>query len=226
MPSYYFILKELMENSGDSIQADKMSAYMKNQFIFYGIHSSQRKNLYKDFLKLEKKRHTINWNLLDECFYDEHREFQYFVCDYLSTLSSYLTFEDLNKIKIFIQKGNWWDITDALDTVIGDIGLKDIRIKQIMIEWSKSDNIWLKRTSIDHQLLYKEKTDTEVLSIILLNCIGSKEFFINKAMGWALRQYSKTNPEWVISFLDQYQEQLSSLTIKEASKYITKKRDV
>lgn len=226
MQSYYFILKELMENSGDSIQADKMSAYMKNQFIFYGIPSSQRKNLYKDFLKLEKKRHTINWNLLDECFYDEHREFQYFVCDYLSTLSSYLTFEDLNKIKIFIQKGNWWDITDALDTVIGDIGLKDIRIKQIMIEWSKSDNIWLKRTSIDHQLLYKEKTDTEVLSIILLNCIGSKEFFINKAMGWALRQYSKTNPEWVISFLDQYQEQLSSLTIKEASKYITKKRDV
>ncbi len=226
MPSYYFILKELMENSGDSIQADKMSAYMKNQFIFYGIPSSQRKNLYKDFLKLEKKRHTINWNLLDECFYDEHREFQYFVCDYLSTLSSYLTFEDLNKIKIFIQKGNWWDITDALDTVIGDIGLRDIRIKQVMIEWSKSDNIWLKHTSIDHQLLYKDKTDTEVLSIILLNCIGSKEFFINKAMGWALRQYSKTDPEWVISFLDQYKEKLSSLTMKEASKYITKKRDV
>ena len=70
-----------------------------------------------------------------------------------------------------------------------------------MILWSRSDEPWIKRAAIDHQLLYKEKTDTQLLETILLNCLGSNEFFINKAIGWTLRQYSKTNPRWVENLL-------------------------
>ena len=93
------------------------------------------------------------------------------------------------------------------------MGLRDTRIKQEMILWTKSDEIWIKRAAIDHQLLYKEKTDTQLLETILLNCLGSHEFFIDKAIGWALRQFVK-----------QHHTALSSLTIKEASKYLTKKK--
>ena len=157
--------------------------------------------MYKDFLKEEKTKKIVDWKLLDQCFEDQHREFQYFVCDYLVALASYIPFDDVEKIKAYIQKGNWWDTTDALDQVIGNIGLRDPKIKHEMILWSKSEDLWIKRIAIDHQLLYKEKTDTQLLETILLNCLGSNEFFINKAIGWTLRQYSKTNPRWVENLL-------------------------
>ena len=224
MTAYYKILKKQMESHADPLQAKKMSAYMKNHFLFYGIPSPKRKALYKDFLKEEKIKKIVDWALLDQCFEDEHREFQYFACDYLVALAFYIPFEELDRIKAYIQKGNWWDTTDALDQVIGKIGLIDTRIKQAMILWSRSDELWIKRAAIDHQLLYKEKTDTQLLETILLNGLGSNEFFINKAIGWALRQYSKTNPRWVESFIKQHHAALSSLTIKEASKYLTKKK--
>lgn len=89
-----------------------------------------------------------------------------------------------------------------------------------MLEWSVSDNIWLKRVSIDFQHKYKDKTNTELLEKIIYNNLGSNEFFVNKAIGWSLRDYSKVNPEWVKGFLDKYKEQLSALSIKEASKYL------
>mgnify|MGYP000069669918 FL=1 len=224
MTAYYKILKKQMESHADPLKAKKMAAYMKNQFLFYGIPSPNRKALYKDFLKEEKIKKIVDWALLDQCFEDEHREFQYFACDYLVALAFYIPFEELDRIKAYIQKGNWWDTTDALDQVIGKIGLIDTRIKQAMILWSRSDELWIKRAAIDHQLLYKEKTDTQLLETILLNSLGSNEFFINKAIGWALRQYSKTNPRWVESFIKQHHAALSSLTIKEASKYLTKKK--
>lgn len=224
MTAYYKILKKQMESHADPLKAKKMAAYMKNQFLFYGIPSPNRKALYKDFLKEEKIKKIVDWALLDQCFEDEHREFQYFACDYLVALAFYIPFEELDRIKAYIQKGNWWDTTDALDQVIGKIGLRDTRIKQAMILWSRSDELWIKRAAIDHQLLYKEKTDTQLLETILLNSLGSNEFFINKAIGWALRQYSKTNPRWVESFIKQHHVALSSLTIKEASRYLTKKK--
>lgn len=224
MTAYYKILKKQMESHADPLKAKKMAAYMKNQFLFYGIPSPNRKALYKDFLKEEKIKKIVDWELLDQCFEDKHREFQYFACDYLVALAFYIPFEELDRIKAYIQKGNWWDTTDALDQVIGKIGLRDTRIKQAMILWSRSDELWIKRAAIDHQLLYKEKTDTQLLETILLNGLGSNEFFINKAIGWALRQYSKTNPRWVESFIKQHHAALSSLTIKEASRYLTKKK--
>lgn len=224
MTAYYKILKKQMESHADPLKAKKMAAYMKNQFLFYGIPSPKRKALYKDFLKEEKTKKVVDWELLDQCFEDEHREFQYFASDYLVALAFYIPFEELDRIKAYIQKGNWWDTTDALDQVIGKIGLRDTRIKQAMILWSRSDELWIKRAAIDHQLLYKEKTDTQLLETILLNGLGSNEFFINKAIGWALRQYSKTNPRWVESFIKQHHTALSSLIIKEASKYLAKKK--
>ena len=89
-----------------------------------------------------------------------------------------------------------------------------------MLEWSKDEDLWVRRIAIDHQLCRKEKTNTELLERIIVNNFGSDEFFINKAIGWALRDYSKTNPEWVKDFVNKYNTKMHSLSIKEASKYI------
>jgi 3-methyladenine DNA glycosylase AlkD len=113
----------------------------------------------------------------------------------------------------------WWDTIDGLDRIIGDIGLTDNRVDDLMIEWSENNDFWMRRIAIDHQLLRREKTNTDLLEKIICNNFGSKEFFINKAIGWSLREYSKCNPTWVKDFVEKYKDKMAKLSIKEASKY-------
>ncbi len=154
------------------------------------------------------------------CYKDEYRELQYFVCDYLNTMKAYLSYEDIPHIRQYIKVKQWWDTIDSFDRIIGDIGLRDERVNDLMLEWSKDEDFWLRRTAIDHQLCRKDKTNTELLEKILVNNFGSDEFFINKAIGWSLRDYSKTNPEYVKAFISKYSDQMANLSIKEASKYL------
>ena len=109
---------------------------------------------------------------------------------------------------------------DGFDSIIGDIAFTDGRINGLMLEWSSDDDFWIRRIAIDHQLTRKEKTDADLLERIIINNLESNEFFINKAIGWSLRDYSKTNPNWVRGFIVKYKDKMDKLSIKEASKYI------
>ena len=216
----YLEIKKLFEQNEDKENAIAMAKYMRNLFEFYGLATPKRKKLYKDFLKEEKKNKKVDWEFLDKCYLDSHREFQYLVSDYLITMNDYLTYGDIPKIKKYVKTKQWWDTIDFLDRVIGEIGLKDSRVDDLMLEWSCDNDFWVRRIAIDHQLCRKEKTNTELLEKILVNNFGRDEFFINKAIGWALRDYSKTNPLWVREFINKYKDKMSNLSIKEASKYI------
>lgn len=131
-----------------------------------------------------------------------------------------LTFEDIPAIRKFIDMKQWWDTIDSLDQVIGKIGLRDERVDALMLEWSTDEDFWVRRIAIDHQLLRKDKTNTVLLEKIIVNNLGSDEFFINKAIGWSLRDYSKTDPEWVRNFIERYRNRMDKLSIREAGKYI------
>ena len=96
-------------------------------------------------------------------------------------------------------------------------------VNNVLLAWSTDDNIWLRRVAIDHQLLRKQHTDTALLETIICNNLGQKEFFINKAIGWALRDYSKTNPEWVQGFIDHHRHEMAKLSLREAGKYLPPK---
>lgn len=216
----YEAIKGKFEAEGDEKNAIAMSKYMRKLFKFYGLATPKRKAVYKSYIKEEKELKRIDWDFLDKCYRDEHREFQYLVCDYLIALKQYVSFDDIPKIEIYVTTKPWWDTVDFLCKVIGDVGSRDARVKDLMLDWSERENIWIKRTAIEHQLSAKEKTDVDLLEQIIVNCLGSNEFFINKAIGWALREYSKTNPQWVRELLSRYKKQMCGLTIKEASKYI------
>ena len=216
----YFDIKKRFEEKEDKENAAQMAKYMRNQFVFYGLPTPKRKAVYKDFLKEEKKSGQIDWAFLDRCYEDEHREFQYLVCDYLTVMDNFLAYDDIPRIKAYIKCKSWWDTTDSLDRVIGQIGLRDSRVDALMLEWSLDDDFWVRRVAIDHQLCRKEKTNTELLEKILVNNFESDEFFINKAIGWSLRDYSKTNPEWVRAFVEKHADRMSKLSVKEAGKYI------
>ena len=172
---------------------------------------------------MKRKTRPIDRDFLDECYRDEHREFQYLVCDYLRAMQKYLTYDDIPYIKTYIKSKQWWDTIDFFDRIVGDIGLKDKRVDALMLKWSVDEDFWLRRIAIDHQLCRKEKTNTELLEKIILNNLGSDEFFINKAIGWSLRDYSKTNPQWVKNFIDKHKEQMSKLSVREAGKYLDSK---
>jgi 3-methyladenine DNA glycosylase AlkD len=216
----YEELKRVFESAANDEDAFFMAKYMRDQFAFYGIPTPKRRKLVKPFIKRDKARKVIDWQFLDACYQDEHREFQYFVNDYLAAMGAFLTYDDIPKIFKYVKARQWWDTIDFLDKIIGDIGLKDKRVDELMLKWSVDEDFWVRRVAIDHQLGRKEKTNTDLLEKILTNNFGSKEFFINKAIGWALRDYSKTNPDWVRYFIGKYKNKMDKLNIREGSKYI------
>lgn len=213
-------MTRLFEENADSAKAQVMSAYMKNRFSFYGIQTPKRRALYKSFLANEKKSEKLDWFFLKQFWQDDHRECQYLVLDYLRTMQRFLTYDDIEKLEYFARSKQWWASIDILAVVIGRIGLTDERVDKVMKAWAHDDNIWLCRLAILHQLGRKDQTKIDLLQEILLRNLGSKEFFINKAIGWALRDLSKTNAAWVRQFIMTNKEHLSPLSVREASMYL------
>ena len=99
---------------------------------------------------------------------------------------------DRPKLERLVVTKSWWDTVDILDRVVESLVANHPELEEVILKWSLSDNIWLRRVAIDHQLLRKEKTNVQLMEKILLNNLDQTEFFINKAIGWALRDYSKT----------------------------------
>ena len=215
---YDNLFTELEKNKNEE-QSKKMSAYMKNKFVFLGIQKPKLKEIIKPYIK-EGKKHEINWKFIDICWKKNYREAQYVAVEYLDSLIKLLTDKDLPNLKNLIVTKSWWDTTDSIDEIVGNIILRNKKLEKEMLKWSKDENIWLRRVSIDFQLQYKEKTNQKLFEQIIVNNFGTDEFFINKAIGWSLREYSKTNKKWVKDFINKYKAQLHKLSIKEASKYL------
>ena len=190
------LYEEMIQHKNEE-QAQKMSKYMLNKFEYIGIKTPERRKIFKNSFKEYKNKEKIDWEFVNKCWENKYREFQYVAADYLKNMKDKLSIDDIPKFKRLILEKSWWDTIDNLDMTIGALALKDSNVNKILLEWSLDENIWLRRIAIDHQLLRKEKTDTELLEKILKNNLGQAEFFINKAIGWALRDYSKTNPNWV-----------------------------
>ena len=209
-----------LEAAKNPEKARPMEAYMRHQFSFLGIAGPERNVLYKKYFPSAKKTKVIDWDFVDTCWEKEPREYQYVAANYLKAMQSYLTKDDLPKLERLVITKSWWDTVDILDRVVGSLVYDKPELREIILQWSLSDNIWLRRVAIDHQLLRKEKTDIRLMEKILLNSLDQTEFFINKAIGWALRDYSKTNPDWVASFIEKNKERMAELSIKEASKYL------
>ena len=213
------LYEEMIQHKNEE-QAQRMSKYMLNKFEYIGIKTPERRKIFKNFFKEYKNEEKIDWEFVNKCWENKYREFQYVAADYLKNMKDKLTINDIPKFKRLILEKSWWDTIYNLDLTIGALALKDSNVNKILLEWSLDENIWLRRIAIDHQLLRKEKTNTELLEKILKNNLGQAEFFINKAIGWALRNYSKTNPERVKNFIEENKEKMAKLSIKEASKYL------
>jgi len=210
---------QLLREQADEDIAREMSAYMRDLFPFLGVKTPVRRKLSRQFLKEAKREPGIDWEFIARCW-ELEREFQYLALDYLQSVAALLTPEDIPQLRKLVLSKSWWDTIDSLDSIIGDIALRYPEVNAIMLAWSTEDDFWLRRIAIDHQIGRKDKTDTALLEKIIVNNLGQTEFFINKAIGWSLREYSKTDPSWVSDFVTRHQEKLAPLSIREASKYL------
>ena len=229
------IIEEFRQYKNEE-NAEKQAAYLRHQFEFIGLKTPERRLLAKDFLKEKKADKQIDWKLVFEFWNLPEREFQYLALDYLHQMKKWLIFDDLEKIKKLTVSKSWWDTVDALDELVGHLlltGRKQAtendstayeQVKTLVKEWAQAENFWLRRIAIDCQLSFKNQTDLELLSYnIEKNLLGSSfadEFFITKAIGWALRDLAKTNSAWVIKFIEEHENKMAKLSIREASKHL------
>lgn len=216
-----FIDSEL-RSVADPLKATEMKAYMKDVAPYHGVPSPIRKSISKGLWSEFSAQIKPNWReLIVELWMMEERECQYIAMDLMMKTNRSLIPEDIQLFEKLITTKSWWDTVDFLaSNMIGAYFIKfPERINEFIDHWSTGDNLWLIRTSLIYQLKYKEKTDFAQLKKIILMHKDSKEFFINKAGGWALRQYSKFNKEEVRNFLES-NEDLPKLVVREGSKYI------
>ena len=213
------LITELEENRNELL-AESMSKYMQDKFRFLGVRGATRTEIYKKYFPDARKSKEIDWDFIENCWNKEEREFQYVVVYYLKAMQRFLKREDISRLKYLIVTKSWWDTVDLLAKVVGSLVIRIEGYDQIMLEWSKDSNIWLRRVAILYQLSLKDKVDEQILDKILVNNLGDNEFFINKAIGWALRDYSKFNPEWVREFIKKNKDNMANLSIREANKYI------
>jgi len=201
--------------------AASQKKYLKDKFEFFGMRTPQRREVQKPFLQKEflPAKEQLS-SIIKELWKKPQREFQHFALDLAYKYRKRIEFEDIDLFEFMILNKSWWDTVDGVaPKLVGDYFLKFPEQRDVYTQkWLKSGNIWLQRSCVICQLFYKEDLDTAFLSTVINSLLGSKEFFINKAIGWMLRQYSRTNPAWVIDFVDK--TELSNLSSREALRLI------
>lgn len=216
------LLTNRFEDNRNEANSVPMEKYMKNQFPFLGIKSPERRELVRQFFQESGKlKEPFNQDLVWSLWEKNEREYQYAALDYLEKSLKKLRKEDLPFIEKLILTKSWWDTVDVLGPkAAGEIARRFPEIIEEMINgWSTDENMWLRRAAILFQLKYKGQTNEALLYEYIVKNAGSKEFFIQKAIGWALREYSKTNPESVGEFIEN--NKLAPLSVREGSKYLT-----
>ncbi|MCQ3938704.1 MAG: DNA alkylation repair protein [Chloroflexi bacterium] len=222
MHPYVLSLKKVFEANANPANAAPMKKYMRDQFEYLGIKTPERAALQKEFIQkhglppLEELDVIVRelWSL-------SQREFQYAAVSLLGKLEKKLEPDFIATLEYLIVTKSWWDTVDSIaGSTVGVHFKRFPKVKaKYLKKWRKSDNFWLRRSALLFQLGYKEETDFDLLCEIIRENLGSDEFFINKAIGWALRQYAWTKPAPVKKFVKATKE-LHPLSRREALKNI------
>ena len=208
----------------DAQQAVPMRAYMLNQFAFLGIRATARRQALRGLPKLSGWAAPQLLALADRLWELPEREFQYVAVDLLAKYHRQLGPESLAHLLQLVQRKPWWDTVDALAGVVGDILLRaragQPEVQRAMDACLSHPNLWVRRVAMLHQLGWKAQTDEVRLLHYALTLAPEPDFFIRKAIGWALRDHARSRPEAVRAFLAQHAQSLSGLTRREAGKHL------
>ena len=223
-PAYIQPIEAAFINYAKPKNAVQMKKYMKDKFAFFGISSPERKEIYKThknrfgLIPEVHKSEIIYW-----CWEAPQREYQYFAMEFTGKGQKMVKPEIIHLYEYMISTKSWWDTVDfiAANPVGSFFKQYPENIKKVTDRWMNSNNMWLQRACLLFQLKYRSETNTALLSSFINSLALSKEFFIRKAIGWALREYSKTDADFVVQFVKEHE--LSGLSKREALKWLKNK---
>ena len=207
-----------LENASAEV-AIGQAQYMKNLFPFLGIQKPLRAELQRSIFK----NHPIQnedelLTIMDHLWTKDEREYHYAACDLGEKYLKLCSQKALKTFETMIRTKSWWDTVDKIASNL--FGLVLFKYPQPLDHWVQDSCLWIRRTTLIYQLRYKEKTNTNKLFEYCKKLMHEKEFFIQKAIGWALREYSKTNPQDVKAFIMENKPKLSPLSFREGIRLI------
>ncbi|WP_068468811.1 DNA alkylation repair protein [Candidatus Protochlamydia phocaeensis] len=212
-------VQKSFQAAANPVRANKQQAYMRNLFPFFGLQTEARRALQKDvFSSFALSSEQEIEPLLRLLWNQREREYQYCAIDLAKYHIKKLSLLSLPLLQELIKQKSWWDTVDDLAVnLVGKLVGSEL---QLMDKWISDPDLWIRRTALICQLKRKSATDSHRLFEYCLQRAHEEDFFIRKAIGWALREYSKTNPLAVKNFIALNQSVLSGLSIREASKYV------
>ncbi len=220
-PEFVRKLRQTLERDARPESAPAMAAYMKDQFPFLGLKRPEWEPLLFSLLA-DAPTDEAGLNEAARLLWAQpEREFVYVAAALLKKKAKTLTPASLSLLEELIPQKAWWDSVDALTChVLGPLVLKFPELQTDMDRWSECDSLWLRRSAILHQLGHKKNTDARRLFGYCHANASHPDFFIRKAIGWALRTYAYTDPSAVRTFVQENQEILSPLSVREALKHL------
>ena len=215
--------------AADPVRAAQQQAYMKSAMPCFGVSVPQCRRIAGSVFKAHPLPDAPAWEaaILDLWRNAAHREERYAAVELLlfERYSSWIDPARVPMVEELVVTGAWWDYVDAIaGRGMGTmLGAHPRPVKSLLRKWAKDDNFWKRRTAILAQLRARGATDRKLLADVIGPSIGHPEFFLRKGIGWALREYSKTDPGWVTAFVDVHPE-LSALSRREALKHLERQR--
>ena len=219
-------VRAALEKAADPLKAPQMQAYMKSTMPYRGVSAPEQKVIWRQIfpayaLSSKEEWERVALTLWRDATFREER----YAAVALTGLRGFAAYRTMASIPMFeemIVSGAWWDFVDAIaGRQLGDILRTDrARMSKLMRRWSRDPNMWKRRAAILCQLGFKHETDVTLLYDCIEPNLGDKEFFIRKAIGWALRQYAWTDPREVKRYVKANRDRLSGLSVREALKNI------
>ena len=221
-------LDKALHAARDPARAPQQQAYMKSQMPYLGITAPILHGITKDISRSHPLTTGADWEdtVMRLWRQAKFREERYAALGLLGVRSyrKWLTPYRLDSLEEIIVTGAWWDYVDqvAVNQFGHLLATWPKPLTRLLSRWSSDDNIWKRRTAIIAQLKFKAATDEQLLFALIEPSLGEKEFFLRKAIGWALREYSKTRPRAVIGYVTRNADKLAPLSKREALKVLLK----
>ena len=217
------LVAKRLSASADPAKAGPMAAYLKTDMPFYGVQKAGRVPILREVVKSFPPSNRDGYDTVVLALWEQpHREEKYLAIGYARSFPQFVTLSSVPLYRRLIVEGAWWDLVDETAThLVGDVLLRQREAMTPKIEsWIDDRDLWLRRTSILSQIGHKAATDADLLFDACERRMHETEFFIRKAIGWALRDYAKTDPDAVVDFVAMNRSGLSGLSYREATKHL------
>ncbi len=220
-------IRSALAAHADPFRAEQQQRYMKSTLPYYGLPSPVVHMVCRELFAAHRLPDRETWQATALALWDEatHRE-EWYAAIQLMRYRPYRDWaQDVRALPIYhhvITTGAWWDVVDEVAShLVGDLlRAHHGEIAPVMRQWAASTDLWLRRTSIICQLRSRDDTDLELLAEAIEPNLEQTGFFLRKAIGWALRDYARTDPAWVRAFVAQNRDRMSGLTVREALKHL------